>query len=339
MKSILIGITLVLLCFSTLTKAQSNLEDIVREGIQYHDNGEFKNAIEAYELALKIDSKSPLVHYEMALSYFSMEEYEKAIKHVDVVIQQKGDLMLQSYLIKGSALDILGKTKESIQLFEKAIKKNKGHYLLHYNLALNYYRQNDVEKAEKNVIMAIENNPNHASSHLFLATIENQKGNKVQSLLAVHYFLFLEPNSIRSPAAYELLQKNFGGNVSRDDSKPNTINISISPNSDKQFGAVELMISMLEASKSIDKNKDKTEDEMFLENTGSFFKVLGELKKKGNKEIWWTFYTTFFYDLAKSDHLEAYCNYISQSENENAQKWLENNEAKLDDFDKWLKKK
>jgi hypothetical protein len=78
---------------------------------------------------------------------------------------------------------------------------------------------------------------------------------------------------------------------------------------------------------------------MFIENTESFFKVLGELKKKKNNEIWWTFYTSFFYDLAKSEHLETYCNYIKQIANESSQKWLTENNTKLTEFDTWLKSK
>ncbi|WP_121666518.1 tetratricopeptide repeat protein [Mesonia aquimarina] len=239
--------------------------------------------------------------------------------------------------VQGSALDMLGKTNESIKLFERAIKKTDGHYLLYYNLGLNYYKINDFENAEENVIKGIELNPNHSSSHLMLANIHNQKGNAVQTLLSSHYFLFLEPNSQRSLDAYSMLQQNFGGNVSKDNDKPNTINILLSPNNDSQFGAAELMVSMLEASKSLEENEGKSDDEMFVENTEKFFKVLGELKNEKNKEIWWTFYTVFFYELAKSEHLEVYCKYITQIGNENSKKWLEENTDALSKFDKWLR--
>ena len=98
------------------------------------------------------------------------------------------------------------------------------------------------------------------------------------------------------------------------------------------------MVSLLEASKSLEENEGKSEDEMFIENTDSFFTILGELKEKKNKSIWWSFYTTFFYDLAKSEHLETYCKYISQSGNENSRKWLKENDNKLMEFDTWLNK-
>lgn len=336
MKKQLLGFIFLLL-FSINNYSQSEIENIVKEGIQYHDNGEFDKAIQSYEKALKIDSKSTLVNYEIALSYFSKGDYKEAIKHSDAVIKQNKDLMLQAYMTKGSALDMLGKTKESIKLFNKAIKKTGGHYLLYYNLGLNYYKINDLENAEDNVIKAIELNSNHSSSHLMLANIHNQKGNSVQTLLSSHYFLFLEPNSQRSLDAYSMLQQNFGGNISKDKDKPNTINIFLSPNNDSQFGAAELMVSMLEASKSLEENEGKNEDEMFIENTEKFFKVLGELKEKKNKDIWWTFYTTFFYDLAKSEHLGTYCKYITQIGNENSKKWIEDNNSALTEFDNWLK--
>lgn len=316
--------------------AQSDLENLVKEGIELHENGNYEEAIETYKKALVIDPKSTLVNYEIALSYFTKGDYEEAVKYSDVVLKQDEDFILQAYLTKGSALDLLGRTQESIKLFEKGIKEKGGHYLLYYNLGVNYYKMNDFANTQENVIQAIEHNPNHPSSHLMLAKIHKQKGNPVQSLLAAYYFLFLEPDSQRSLVAHSMLQENFGGNVSKDEDKPNTINIMYSPNNDSQFGAAELMISMLEASKSLEKNDGKTDDELFVENTESLFKILGELKKKKNKEIWWTFYTPFFYDLARSEHLGTFCKYITQASNENSRNWLIENENKLNDFAVWL---
>ena len=337
MKIIQTGFLIAIVLFSTKIFAQSEIENFVQEGIQSHDNGDYEKAIETYKKALKLDPKSTLVNYEIALSYFTKGDYKEAVMYSDIVLKQNKDYLLPAYITKGSSLDMLGKTKESIKLFKKAIKKTDGHYLLYYNLGLNYYNTSDLDSAEKNVIKAIELNPNHSGSHLMLAHIHNQKGNSVQTLLATHYFLFLEPNSNRALEAYAMLQKNFGGNVSKDENKANTINILLSPNNDSQFGAAELMISMLEASKSLEGNKGKTDDEMFIQNTEKFFKILGELKKKKNKEIWWTFYTPFFYEIAKSEHLETYCKYISQIGNENSKKWIAENESQLNEFDKWLK--
>ncbi|WP_203292495.1 tetratricopeptide repeat protein [Luteirhabdus pelagi] len=337
MKSRTLVILIVFIFLSHQNIAQSNISTLIEEGIGYHDKGEYDKAIKTYKNALKLDPKATIVHYEIALSYFKKGDFKKAIKHSDMVLEKNRDYMLEAYMMKGSALDMIGKTQESILLFEKAIETMKPSYLLYYNLALNYYKINDLENAEANVLMAIEINSNHSSSHLMLANIHHQKKNTVQSLLATHYFLFLEPNTSRSKEAYRMLKENFGGNVSKDPEKPNSINISLTPNSDRQFGAAEMMISMLEASRHLEKNEGKSDDELFVENTASFFNLMDELKKRKSQGIWWTFYTPFFHDLTESDHFNTYCKYITQSSNEASQEWLLANEEKLIAFDEWLR--
>lgn len=337
MKKRSTGILFAFLFISTFAFAQSSIDEIVKEGIAFHDSGQYDKAIETYKKALEIDPKSALVNYEIAFSYFNKKDYESSVKYTDIVLNEKKEFIIQSALIKGSALDMLGKTKESIAFFKDIIDNSDGHYLLHYNLGVNYYKIQELDNAEASFIKAIESNPNHASSHWLLANIHNAKENPVQTLLAVHYFLFLEPDSGRSKKAYALLQKHFKGNVTRDKEKENTINISLRPlEEDDPFSAPEMMISMLEAAKSTKENEGKTEDELFVENTAAFFSVMGELKKEEYKEIWWTFYTTFFYDVSKSEHMTAYCNYISQGSNKNAVQWLKDNDDKLNAFDKWL---
>jgi tetratricopeptide (TPR) repeat protein len=322
--------------FTLQLNAQNNINSYIEEGIKHHDNGEYDMALDAYKKALILDPQSTVVNYEMALSYFKKKDYKNAIARADIIIDKKGDNVIDAYLVKGSALDMMGKVKESIKLFEKAIRKYPDNYLLYYNLALNHYKLNEIDKAEENVIEALENNPNHSSSHWMLANIESAKGNMVQSLLANHYFLFLEPDSPRSLDAYKLLRENFGGNVTQDNDKAITINLSMSEDDD-EFSAAALMLGLMGASNLLPENVDKTSEELFVENTDSFFKVLGELKKKDLTGLYWDFYVPFYYDLAKSDHLEAYCMYISQIGNEKAATWLDENSEKLEAFDAWLK--
>ena len=161
------------LFFSFFMFSQSTKDDFIKEGIEHHDSGNFDKAIESYKQALALDSKSALIHYEISLSYFSKRDYKEAINYADFVLKQKDKYMLQAYLTKGSALDMLGKTKKSIKLFEKAIKKEEKHYLLYFNLGINYFKIGELEKAADNFIEAIYVNPNHASSHFMLAQIHD----------------------------------------------------------------------------------------------------------------------------------------------------------------------
>lgn len=330
-------VLLLIIVLSTQVTAQDSIDDLINKGVKYHDNGDYDKAIEMYKKALKIDKKSPLVNYEIAYTYFAKKDYMTSVKYSNVVLAQESKLKVPAYLIKGSALDMAGKVDDSIKMFKKAIKENKPHHLLNYNLALNYFKIKEYESAEESVLEAIEINQFHSTSHLLLAYLYDIKGKAVQTLLAVHYFLLLEPNSKRSSEGYELLQKHFAGNVSRDKDDPKKININLSPSKDEQFAAAELMIAMLEANRMIEENKDKSDEEMFVENTTSFFTVLGELKKKKNKGIWWELYVPFFYKLSETKHIEAYCHYISQNSSEKSQEWLKSNMDKLEGFGEWLK--
>ena len=326
-----------LLLISTFLYSQISVDSLVEVGIQYHDNGEFVQAIETYKTALEIEPNSPLVNYEIALTYMYSGDYQNAIKHSDKVIKKNDKYLLQAYLVKGSCLDYLGKTKESIKLFKKGIKKFGDDHLLYYNLGYNYYNIKEFDKAEEAFIKAINTKANHASSHLFLGYLMYEKNQRVQSLLSLHFFLLLEPNSERSQNAYNLLQSQLSGGVEKNQEEPGKIDIFLSPDQLKsEFGTIDMMITILEASKSLEENEGKSDDQMFIENTTSFFKILGEHKTKENTGFWWDFYVPFFYLIAESEHIDTYCYYISQSTKETAADWLKENEKRVTDFAKWL---
>jgi len=330
-----------LLIFSFLTSiscfGQGKIDSLVQVGIQYHDKGEYTKAIETYKEVLKIDPKSTWVNYELAMTYMYSGDNEKAIKHSDVVIKQKKDHLLHAYITKGSALDNLGKTKQSIKLFKEAIAKFGDNYLLYFNLGIAYSQIPDYKNAELAFIDAIMDNPDHASSHYRLAFTKYQQNQRVQSLLSLYYFLLLEPSSNRAETAYKLLKEQLGGNVQKDENNPMNINIFLNPQMDTEFGAAEIMLAMLEASNSLEENKDKTPEELFVENTKSFFTVLGELRENEKKtNIWWSVYVPYFYDLAKSEYMDVFCYYISISSNEKAREWLKTNDEKVENFGKWI---
>jgi tetratricopeptide (TPR) repeat protein len=273
----------------------------------------------------------------MAMTCMYAKEYEKAVIHAQKVIDLDDKLVAGAYDIKGSSLDYLGNTDEAIKVFESGIKKFPDRHLLYYNLALTRTKRKEVEKAEEALLNAIRINPNHPGSHLLLGYIKSDLKQRVQSLLCLHYFLLLEPNSQRSAKAYAVIQEQSGRGVEQNEDKPNEITITIDPyQSEKEFEAAEMMISVLKASAFIEENKNKSDDQLFLENTTSFFNVLGELKKRKNKGLWWDNYVPFFYELAKSKHMEAYCFHIGQSVNPRAKEWIASNPEKMNAFLSWL---
>jgi hypothetical protein len=322
-----------LLVFKVYGQAD-DLQSYIDEGVKLYDNGDFKGAIEQYKNALAIDKNSVLANYEIASTYFALEEYKNAIEHIDVVLSGKSNNLENAYILKGSALDMLGNTKEAIKSYKEGIKKFPNSNLLYYNIALTYYNIKDYKNSEDALLKSLTIKSTHASSHLLLGIMMSQQGKRVKSLLALYNFLLLEPVGKRAESAYQLLDRELKRGVTRQNDKETTITISSNKESD-EFMAAELMLSLLEASKGIEENKDKTEYELFTTNTKSFFTILGELKKN-QKGFWWDNYVDFFYDMIKEEHVEAFSYYITQSkEDEKITEWLKNNQKKTDALLAW----
>jgi hypothetical protein len=309
-------------------------QDFVDKGIDLYDRGDYKGAIAQYKKALEINEKSPLANYEISSTYFALEDYEKAIEHSNKVISAKSDYIDQAYILKGSAQDLMGKPKEAIKTYKLAIKKYPNNHLIYYNLALTSYSLKEWKDAEETLQKGLKVNPSHASSHLLMGYVMREQG-RVKSILALYNFLLLEPTGSRAKTAYELLEYDLRRGVKKDGETTTTITLSESGESD-EFRAADLMLSLLEATKSIEINAQKTEYELFSENTKSFFSVLGEMKKD-NKGFWWDYYVDFFYALTNENHVEAFSYFVSQcKEDEIINSWIEENDAKVEAMSKWF---
>ncbi|MEL6560387.1 MAG: tetratricopeptide repeat protein [Bacteroidota bacterium] len=325
-----------------LANAQQTAEEYVKTGVEYHDGGNYDSAIIFYQKALEIEPGSLLANYEISLSYLYLRSYEEAIKHSDFIINSgraNERYMLTALMNKASCLDALGKSKEAIPIFQKALEIDDENYLLHYNLALTYRNLKKDQKAVESLEKAIFNNPNHGSSHLLLGYLMQENDRKVRSILALHFFLFLEPNSGRSSGALAALKEQFGGNVKKKDKNNIELLVDVDAlNDNDPFSSVALMLSIMTANNESKKNRKKSEMTLFIENTDSFFSMLSEFKEKeeDREGLWWEFYVAFGEKLVNSEHLQTYCHYISLSEGGESLEWLKNNSSKVDAFSEWL---
>jgi len=331
-------ITVLLTLLTMAVHSQNTVEQYVREGVQYHDAGDYQSALEAYQHGLYLNSRSSLANYEMAMTYSVMKEYDSALKYADIVIELNDDSMIPAYIVKGNTLDELGNPQQAIKTYKAGLRRVGKHYLLYYNLALTHFALKDYEAAKKALVKGIKNNPMHASSHLLLGQLLFTQDQPVQSMLSLYYFLLIEPNSDRSPGAYQLVTSQLTGSAELDGNNIN-IMVPLEKKNKKQddFSTVTMMLSIFGAMNLSEENKDQTPEEQLVANTKSLFMTLGELKGKKKRGLWWGFYVPFFFDIAQTDHLETYCYYISQSTNRNALTWLDNNLDRIQALDEWLR--
>ncbi len=338
MKQIIISAFVVLYSLNAFCQSDELLK-LIAQGVELHDQGRYHEAIAKYMAALDIDKKSALANYEIAYSYFAVKQYNKAIKHSTIAIKQNEEHQHESYVILGNCLDLSGKPAKAIKTYEEALQKFPDSYMLYYNLGLTCLNNGKIDKAEEAAINAIEAKPTHSSSHILLSGVMLKKGERIKSLLPLYYHLMIEPNSARSIPNYKALQSELNKGIEKKDDHNINVNISLAPISSSDFGAAEMMVSLMASSRFMDKNKNKNEMELFVEANKSIFGILGELKKD-NKGFWWDFYVTKFYDLIQTDNLEAFSYHISQStKSEAVTTWINDNPDKMQKFSDWLKKK
>lgn len=332
-RVILISIFSFLLLSQQTMAQEERIIELVKEGVELHDRGNYKAALVVYEKALKLDKSSPLVHYEMAYTYLAENDYEKAMEHADIVIKQQGDYLKDAYMLKGNALDIMGKSKAAIGVYEKALMTFPDDYLLHYNVALAQYSKGDKAAAEHHAKEAIQYNINHGSSHYLLGFIQAEQGQKTPALLALYTFLLLEPGTERSRNALSAIQGQIEGSVKKENDR-NT-QIFLLPQEEEGFMATDLSLSLVQASFQMD-SLQLSEEAKFVKITAVFFDALAS-QAEGKQGFWWETYVPFFSSLNEAGHCEAYCYYISQSKGARTQSWIEENKDKMEAFEGWLR--
>lgn len=337
MKKI-IGLLLVPLFFTLgLFAQQTAVNDLIDKGIKLHDKADYKGAIEFYTKALLLDNKSAHANYEKASSYFALKDYKNAIKYSNQVINSSTDYVDQAYILKGSALDQLGKPNEAVLTYKTALKKYKQNHLLYYNLAITSFNLKEYKDTDEALQHALKLNPFHASSHFLLGLSMITQEKRVQGILALYNYLLLEPKSDRTESALKTLEEEMQKGTKKEND--NSVIIALpEKNNEDEFYTAELMLDLMDAAKKNENNKGKSESQLFIENSSSLFIILGELKKD-KKGFWWDFYVDYFYTLASTKHTEAFCYYITQSKEEVYAEWLKTNLPNLEAFSEWYKKK
>ena len=334
----LFSFLLILLFLQQVSFAQlTAVKDLIAQGIKLHDKGDYNGALESYKRALLIDKKSPQANYESASSCFALKDYINCIKYCDNTIALNLDYIDQAYILKGSALDVSGKPKEAVSTYQKAIQNFTTNYLLYYNLGLTSFNLKDYSTTDNVLQKALKLNPSHTSSHFLLALCMINQGKSVKAILALYNFLLLEPKGVKASAALQALNDQFKKSVKGEDDK--TVGVTITDNKDDDFYTVDLMLGLLESSKTNEVNKGKSESQLFLETTESLFKILGE-SKQNKKGFWWNFYVDYFYAISNNKYTEPFCQYITQSQGNTYKAWVSDkkNMANLESFSTWYLK-
>ncbi|MEI9919381.1 MAG: tetratricopeptide repeat protein [Bacteroidota bacterium] len=325
-------------------------ESLIKEGIRLHDAGEYDKAIEKYLAAISLDPKNATAYYEAAFSYSSKRDHENSLKMAEKAIEfGNSDTRRLAIVSKGSTLDEMGRRKESAEFYEKGLKEFPDFYLLWFNYGVTLAALKRFDDAENAYIKGLNIRISHPGSNLQLGNLNKMLNRKASAALCYYFFLLLENNSNRSKdAANSLLELMYP----KTDSTQNVFTINIGAtaiDAKNPMAPAELFLGLM----SVDRDKSKSNQQRFVEDTDKFLGMLSELKenqakaasskkkkKKNDSEpnFYFDTYVPFFSDLRAADHLETFCYHIMKSTGDpEVTKWLADNKDKVDRFYTWLK--
>lgn len=349
---------------------EQSVDSLIQNGINHHDNRDFKQAIKSYKKALDIDSTSTIATYELALSYLALRDFDNAAKYSSKVIDADDEnLLIGAYGIKSESLAETGEIDKAISLLEGALIILGNNYYLHFNLALNYYNKNNLDKTIFHVDNALNLNKSQSAPYLLSAYALRDKERWVQSILSFQLFLLMEPDSHRSRNAFkELLQtmqlkeisekpiersfiqkqlKKHSQTNKKDSIKKEPLSLALGTsqgiNRKAVYDAIETTKDSLEvkfaANDSISADSTNTIlYNSFKEVTRSIFTSLSEQNDGTKKGIIWSFHVPVITKILNSNYFDTYCRYISVAYFPESLKWWENNQQNAAKFVRWFEK-
>jgi tetratricopeptide (TPR) repeat protein len=143
---------------------QTQFNDHYRKATFLMRNGEAKQAIEAYQKAIKnkartiFFTKEPSVYNNLGQAYLYAEEYVEAVANFKKVIEMAPDIaegyinLTTAYLQQNLPADARASCLHALQTFPKTA-------LLHYNLACAHALEGESQKAVDSLTQAVSLNP------------------------------------------------------------------------------------------------------------------------------------------------------------------------------------
>jgi len=329
-----------ILLFCTLQPASAQNDavkqnDIIKQGVELHNQGKFIEAIAQFNEVLKNDPQNAYANYEIAFSLYALKKPKEAIPHLEKTVQADNtSISVAAYALLGSIYDGDNQQQKAIEAYNKAIKINPSYPQIYYNLGIAYFRNQQYAEAENSAIEAIKKNPKHPGSQRLYALVTFHQNKRMNALMGLCSFLLLEPAGPRAAEAYGNIQHIIQGGVLTNDKGKKTI--VLPAKDEKETNTLNLGLSVVVASS---KTKNLSGSTLLEYQLKTFFALAGQLsEKKTDKTFFDDFFVSYFYKLSQSNNMPAFAHTIALTDktSNNAQ-WNKDNVAQVNAFDEWVK--
>tara|TARA_R110002050_G_scaffold300786_1_gene472709 strand:- start:48291 stop:51482 length:3192 start_codon:yes stop_codon:yes gene_type:complete len=271
------------------------------------ENGDKAYEDEDYEAALKQfnkvhpgDTNYHSARYEIALTYYAMEEYDKTIGIATEEIELGGLNTAEFYNLLGTTYDKMSDNEKALETYTMGIKKYPAYYRYLYNRALTYEKMEKYDQMVADLKSALKLNPFHANSHYMLAKLAKEEGQYTMAMLSYNTYLLIKPkDNLSFLSEYNEFLK--GDYVA----EPKGIKLS-----DEDYSDIdEMIIAQIALSK-----KYKVPNKIQLAIVKQNYLMVQQLQQRTlGKGFWDTFYVPFYVEIMNDGQFDAYLYFSLQS--------------------------
>src|SRR6476620_10882745 len=137
--------------FSTFAQENNpliNSCELIRKGVELHDQGKYKDAMALYLQVPRSDTNYDNSLYELSLSAYANNQFEESRKYAELGAKLFPERADDFNTQLANALDNLGKHDEALTLYEKTIQLFPRQFILYFNQGLAFKNLNKPEEAK-----------------------------------------------------------------------------------------------------------------------------------------------------------------------------------------------
>lgn len=125
------------------------------KGNDHSKQGQFQEAVQAYQKSIGQNPKSPVAHYNLGIAYKSLKEYEKAIAAFKKTLELEPE-HLDARLSLGNVYNLLERWEEAIGELNIVVHRRRDDAEAHGNLGWAYYNYPGKPRFKQLVIVNLQ---------------------------------------------------------------------------------------------------------------------------------------------------------------------------------------
>jgi tetratricopeptide (TPR) repeat protein len=284
--------------------------------------GDYGNAVLILNRCLAKEPSNTSIGKDLALSYFYVQNNEKALEIIKPVLDSK-DADDQCFLITGNIYKQLEKPKESEKIFKKGIKMFPESGSLYNELGEVQIAANNNKDAIKNWEKGIELDPSYSKNYYNASRFYFASNNNVWCVLYGEIFVNMEPNNPKTIQLKKVIIESYKRLFT-------DINVAKNNKSNKTFA--KLYVEALEK-QGVQSNQGINVETLSMIRSRFIIDWFGS----GNKPVFKLF--EYQQQLLKEGLFESYNQWLFAAADNEAtyQNWIKNHSAENAAFTKFQK--